>query len=121
MSAPISFIYGNCVFARGLRDPWAAFAVVARVVPVAHLRREVQANGIDHVLRSRPLAPTFRYCELRSSKTSAATRARSDPKLFASPNCAHHAARRLARPTSQATLRFLEQTRSTETQVVPSL
>jgi hypothetical protein len=25
--APIEFIYGNCVFARGLDDPWAAFAI----------------------------------------------------------------------------------------------
>ena len=24
---PISFVYGNCVFASGLNDPWAAFAV----------------------------------------------------------------------------------------------
>ena len=27
MRAPIEFIYGNCVFARGLDDPWAAFAI----------------------------------------------------------------------------------------------
>ena len=27
MSAPIAFIYGNCVFASGLEDAWAAFAV----------------------------------------------------------------------------------------------
>ncbi len=27
MAAPITFIYGNCVFARGLDDVWAAFAV----------------------------------------------------------------------------------------------
>ncbi len=24
---PLTFVYGNCVFARGVRDPWAAFAV----------------------------------------------------------------------------------------------
>ncbi|HSZ14445.1 MAG TPA: ATP-binding protein [Solirubrobacteraceae bacterium] len=29
MSAPITFVYGNCVFARGLDDGWAAFAVPA--------------------------------------------------------------------------------------------
>ncbi len=29
MSAPITFVYGNCVFARGLDDAWAAFAVPA--------------------------------------------------------------------------------------------
>ncbi|HLM87045.1 MAG TPA: ATP-binding protein [Solirubrobacteraceae bacterium] len=27
MEAPITFVYGNCVFARGLDDGWAAFAV----------------------------------------------------------------------------------------------
>ncbi len=27
MKAPIAFVYGNCVFARGLDDAWAAFAV----------------------------------------------------------------------------------------------
>ncbi|HYB24110.1 MAG TPA: hypothetical protein VED41_09955, partial [Solirubrobacteraceae bacterium] len=27
MQAPLTFIYGNCVFARGLDDAWAAFAV----------------------------------------------------------------------------------------------
>jgi hypothetical protein len=27
MSAPLTFVYGNCVFARGLNDVWAAFAV----------------------------------------------------------------------------------------------
>jgi hypothetical protein len=27
LRAPITFIHGNCVFARGLRDAWAAFAV----------------------------------------------------------------------------------------------
>ena len=27
MTAPIEFVYGNCVFARGLDDGWAAFAV----------------------------------------------------------------------------------------------
>src|SRR5271154_3881618 len=30
MSAPIAFVYGNCVFAHGLDDVWAAFAVRAR-------------------------------------------------------------------------------------------
>ncbi len=27
MAAPIAFVYGNCVFAHGLDDGWAAFAV----------------------------------------------------------------------------------------------
>ena len=27
MNGPISFIYGNCVFARGLDDCWAAFSL----------------------------------------------------------------------------------------------
>ena len=27
LRAPITFIHGNCVFARGLRDAWAAFAI----------------------------------------------------------------------------------------------
>ena len=27
MRTPIAFIYGNCVFARGLRDVWAGFAL----------------------------------------------------------------------------------------------
>jgi AAA-like domain len=29
MASPITFVYGNCVFARGLDDGWAAFAVEA--------------------------------------------------------------------------------------------
>ena len=27
VGSPIEFVYGNCVFARGLDDTWAAFAV----------------------------------------------------------------------------------------------
>ncbi len=27
MRPPLTFVHGNCVFARGVRDPWAAFAV----------------------------------------------------------------------------------------------
>lgn len=27
MRAPLTFIYGNCIFARGLDDPWAAFRI----------------------------------------------------------------------------------------------
>ncbi|MCL2770662.1 MAG: hypothetical protein FWD42_11245, partial [Solirubrobacterales bacterium] len=27
MRAPLAFVYGNCVFAAGLHDPWAAFAL----------------------------------------------------------------------------------------------
>ena len=27
MNAPLTFVYGNCVFARGLDDVWAAFSI----------------------------------------------------------------------------------------------
>ncbi|HTZ86508.1 MAG TPA: hypothetical protein VMB05_07555 [Solirubrobacteraceae bacterium] len=83
MGAPLSFVYGNCVFAAGLDDAWAAFALetssyawlseegkrarflalvgaletIEADVQILRLHRRWDVNAYERTLRAQPASP----------------------------------------------------------------